>query len=276
MTRYVAAYNVESPRCLAACRKIVQVHRRRAMPATFFLVGRLLEAKADEWRRLLDDPLFEVASHSWSHRTVRDHPFGGTAARLPRITEEIVRGKAVVEEVFERPCLGLRPAGGFPDGLRGAPAVLEVVRDAGLKYLSSQLWGPDFSLPAPLAQAFPYARDGFPDLWELPGHGWHEDRLKAPQALRPKRLTLWPPVMPEAVPPAPVETPRQEADVHRLFLEKAAADGLAYVSLIWRPWSLDRFDPAMEMPDLVLARAADLGLKPATYGEVYRSLAGAG
>ena len=39
MTLYVAAYDTETPACLAACRKIVDVHRRYAMPATFFLTG---------------------------------------------------------------------------------------------------------------------------------------------------------------------------------------------------------------------------------------------
>ena len=50
MTAYVAAYDVESPQCLAVCRKIVRLHRRCAMPATFFVVGRLIEAEPATWR----------------------------------------------------------------------------------------------------------------------------------------------------------------------------------------------------------------------------------
>ena len=71
MTLYIAAYDTESPSCLAACRKIVEVHRRFDMPATFFLVGKILMADPDDYRELLDDPLFEIASHTYSHKMLR-------------------------------------------------------------------------------------------------------------------------------------------------------------------------------------------------------------
>jgi RNA polymerase sigma factor (sigma-70 family) len=59
-TRYIAAYDTESPDCLAACRKIVEVHKRFDMPATFFVLGKTLDANAAEYRKILDDPLFEM------------------------------------------------------------------------------------------------------------------------------------------------------------------------------------------------------------------------
>ena len=90
MTHYIAAYDAEVAECLPACRKIVEVHRRHEMPATFFIVGRALQADADEYRRLLDDPLFEVASHTWSHGMLRDHPFCGPAMPLEAIAQEII------------------------------------------------------------------------------------------------------------------------------------------------------------------------------------------
>ena len=39
-TSYIAAYDTESPGCLEACRKIVEVHKRFQMPATFFITLR--------------------------------------------------------------------------------------------------------------------------------------------------------------------------------------------------------------------------------------------
>jgi peptidoglycan/xylan/chitin deacetylase (PgdA/CDA1 family) len=68
MTRYIAAYDTESPDCLAASHTIVDVHRRYDMPATFFITGRVLEENPTEYRALLDDPLFEVASHTYLTR----------------------------------------------------------------------------------------------------------------------------------------------------------------------------------------------------------------
>lgn len=64
MTRYIAAYDTETPKCPAACEKIVRVHREFEMPATFYVVGRHLRDHADHYRRLLNDPLFETRASS--------------------------------------------------------------------------------------------------------------------------------------------------------------------------------------------------------------------
>ena len=112
-THYIAAYDTESPDCLAACRKIVEVHRRFEMPATFFILGRTLDANPAEYRELLDDPLFEIATHTYSHRMLRDNEFCGPAIPLDEKRKEIFDGKDTVERVFERPCIGLRPGCGF-------------------------------------------------------------------------------------------------------------------------------------------------------------------
>ena len=52
-TRYIAAYDTESAGCLAVCRKIADVHERFEVPATFFVVGRTLDAKATVNTRML-------------------------------------------------------------------------------------------------------------------------------------------------------------------------------------------------------------------------------
>ena len=87
---YIAAYDTEMhdtrrfgpgvPTCLEACRRIVAVHRPYSIPATFFLVGRTLDANPDDFRELLDHPLPEVGSHPYSHRMFRNHPLCRTAA----------------------------------------------------------------------------------------------------------------------------------------------------------------------------------------------------
>ncbi|MBT3343074.1 MAG: polysaccharide deacetylase family protein [Gemmatimonadetes bacterium] len=271
-THYIAAYDTESPRCLAACERIVAVHERHDMPATFFITGKTLEAHPNEYRQLLDHPLFEVASHTWSHKSLRDHPFCGPAVPPEQIIEEISLGVEMVERVFERECVGLRPGCSFEHGLAGAPEVLQPAAAAGLKYVSSLAWGPDYSLPAPLNQPRTYAADGFENLWELPCHGWHENLLKNHNKWGARRLTLWPPDMPEAIPAGFLETPQEEFAVNRVFLERAASDGLAFVSLIWHPWSLAAFDPDMEMLDLTFTHVKAIGLTPTTYAGLWREL----
>ncbi|HPU84814.1 MAG TPA: polysaccharide deacetylase family protein [Candidatus Latescibacteria bacterium] len=267
MTRYIAAYDTESPRCIKGVREIVRVHRKYSMPATFFITGTTAEGNPGEYRDLLDDPLFEVASHTYSHKMLRDNPFCGPAQPPEGIREQILRGTEVVEKVFRRDCLGLRPGCSFEFGLKGAPEVLAVVQETGLKYVSSMAWGKDYSLPAPLNQPFRYDEDGYPEIWEIPCHGWHENLLKNHNKWGPRRITLWPPEMPDAIPPDFLKTPEEEFAVNKVFLDKAKRDELAFVSLIWHPWSLYAFDPEMRMLELTFAYVQSMGLKTTTYAE---------
>lgn len=290
MTRYIAAYDTElaprgdakAPPCVEACKAIVDVHRRHEMPATFFIVGRTLEATPDEFRRLLDDPLFEIASHTYSHRMLRDNPFCGKAVGPEAIREEIFRGKEIVEKVFPgRECIGVRPGCSFVDGLRGAPDVLRWVSEAGYEYVSSVAWGPDYTLPAPLTQSFTYADDGFPNLREYPCHGWQENLLKgnnrifSDQWAEPRRLLAFPPLFPEAVPDGFVETPEEEFRLNsQFFIDRAHNEGLDYVTLIWHPWSLMLSDPDMKMLDMTFRHVRERGLTPTTFQEMHRQMSG--
>ncbi len=275
-TRYIAAYDTESPACLAACRKIVEVHKRFEMPATFFIVGKVLDANPAEYHKLLDDPLFEIASHTYSHRMLRDNDFCGPAVSMDERRKEIFKGKETVERVFERDCIGLRPGCGFDNGFRGEPKVLALLKEAGFKYASSLAWGPDYSMPALLREPFNYKDEGFSDIWELPGHGWHENLLKNHNRWGPRRLTLWPSPFPEAIPDSFCKTPKDEFDVNRVFLDKALETDKTFVSLIWHPWSLAKFDPDMKMLEMTFTHVRAVGLKSCTYAKLYEYVSGSG
>jgi hypothetical protein len=273
-TRYIAAYDTESPGCLASCRKIVEIHKRFEIPATFFIVGKVLDANPVEYRKLLDDPLFEIASHTYTHQMLRDNDFCGQAVSMDERRKEIFKGKKAVERVFERDCIGLRPGCGFDNALRGEPKVLELVQKAGFQYVSSLLWGPDYSMPALLREPFNYKAEGYPEIWELPGHGWHENLLKDHNRWGPRRLTLWPPPFPEAIPDSFCKTPKDEFEVNKVFLDKALQTNKPFVSLIWHPWSLGKFDPDMKMLELTFTHVRGLGLKPCTYAQLYEFISG--
>ena len=282
MTRFIPAYDVEGsgavtdgtriPSCLEACRTIVEIHRRHRMPATFFIVGSVLEEKSKEYRALLDDPLFEVASHSWSHKLLRDHDLCGKAAPVSEHRDEIFRSKELIERVFGRPCRGFRTPVGFPDGLSSAPQLLKLLSDAGHEYVSSQLWGPDFSLPAPLAQSYTYDRQGFPRLREFPGHGWHENLLKPSNKIcgqKPRRVVLFPTPFPGAIPPDNVTSPEEEFRYNNgYFIDRGLRDGVAYVSLIQHPWSLALNDPAMRILEMTFTYLRERNVAGATFGEM--------
>lgn len=265
MTFFVPAYDTEQDACLAGVRKITAIHREYGMPATFFITGKTLEANPAEYRALLDDPLFEVASHTYSHRMLRDQPYCGKAVQNDDLRTEIFRGKQIIEDVFGKACHGLRPGCGFPEGLRGAPHLLAQVIEAGYDYLSSQLLGPDFTLPAPLAQPYTYAAEGYPALWELPGHGWHDNVLKGLDRGLPRRMTLWPPAMPEAVPSGTIKTPEEEVRINRVLIDRALRDNLTFVTLVLHPWSMNAFDPDMRMLRQTFDHVRASGMDTATY-----------
>ena len=272
MTNYIAAYDTENSGCLAACEKIVDIHRRYEFPATFFIVGQRLEENPAEYRQILDDPLFEIATHTYSHQMLKDNPFCGPAVSVEERRAEILKGKEAVERVFDRPCMGVRPGCSFDDGLKGATDVLQTMNESGLCYASSLAWGPDFTLPALLNEPFTYAEEGYPDIWELPCHGWHDNLLKDNNHWGPVRIGLWPPAIPEAIPPDFIATPEEEFAVNRVFLEKAAEEKITFVSLIWHPWSLDSFDPGMRMLELTFDHVRRLRLNPCTYLDLHNQL----
>lgn len=275
MTRFIAAYDTENPgTCLAACSRIRDVHIQFGFPATFFIVGKRLEEEGSAYRSVLGDvPSFEIASHTYSHRMLRDHPFCGPAVSREERLQELQLGKTLVEQTFDRPCRGLRPGCGFAHGFRGDAWLLEAVANTGFQYVSSILWGPEMTLPALLEPPSTYADDGFPELWELPGHGWHENLLKAHNLRRSmQRLLAWPPLWPEAIPRHPVKTPDEEFAIHRLFIDRAVELALPYVSLIWHPWSLGRFDPDMRMLELLFSHVQECGMEPTTYEAEWRRL----
>lgn len=275
MTLYIAAYDTENAGCPAAVEKIVQVHREIGMPATFYVVGKHLLEYADHYRRLLDDPLFEIASHTWSHKMLKPHPLCGSALAGQELADEVLKGKQAIEDVFERECLGMRPGCSFVDGLCNAPEVLSLVKQAGYRYVSSMAWGPRFTLPAPLNQPRTYADDGHPDLWELPCHGWHDNVLSGlTMPPGPRTVTIrWPITEPEIVPVEPVKTPEQGASVNNHTIAGAVNQGLPFVSLIWHPWSLDRFDPEMRMLRMIFQYVRERELPVGTYADLYHACA---
>ncbi len=106
---YIAAYDTEADACLEAVRKIVKVHEKFEMPATFFLVARLLDKQGAEYRAILGgNPLFEIASHSYTHMLLRDHGTGGKAGPPEQYEREIVESKKRIEDHFGRPVRGFR------------------------------------------------------------------------------------------------------------------------------------------------------------------------
>jgi hypothetical protein len=271
---YLASYDLESiDACVAGARAVAGIHRRRGLPATFFVVGRCLEKHGAELRRILDDELFDIQSHTLSHALLKGHRVHGAGVDDDGAKREIAEGVRLVREVLGRPCEGLRSPCGFDGGFRGLFGVLAACGEAGLSYVSSDLRGPGDSLPAPLKRPYTYAADGFPGIWELPVHGWHDNVLKgfAPGIA----FVTYPPGESWHLPPSFPATPRGQADHNLLWVDKGREAKLPFVSIAFHPWSLIRFDPEVRELEMVFDGLADRGIEVVTATGSWRKLAAA-
>lgn len=267
MTRYVFHYDLESDLCVEAAKVIAEIHRRREVPATFFILGRVIERHGEELRRIFgDDPLFDLQSHTYSHKLLKDNLMHGKGIGLDELREEIGRGKALVEEAFGRECIGVRSGCGFFKGMQGESERLRVIWECGVKFISTDLRGPADSIPSGLQQAYWYDEEGFPELLELPGHGWHDNVLKS---FEPRLCLCWPPVLRWGIPNRPPESPEEEIAVQRAWIDKAISLGLDYISLIYHPHSIYRMSRDCRIVELLIEEVKSRDMPVTTYSGLY-------
>jgi hypothetical protein len=204
---------------------------------------------------------------------VSDTPEFGKAGPLERFPREIVDSKKRLEDAFDCEVTGFRTPVGTVDGLKSAPEALRLVHEAGYKYVSSLAWGPHWSLPSLLVRPFTYTEQGYADVWEFPPCGWHENLLKGNNKCGPVRVLLFPPAMPETIPARYVETPEEEfAFNNKPFIDRATAERMPQISLIWHPWSLNTFDPAMRMLDMTFDYVRERKLEVGTFADLLRDM----
>jgi len=269
MTNYIFHYDLESTDlCVKAAPVLAELHQKNNIPATFFILGTVLEQKGNELRSIFSDsPLFDIQSHTYSHKMLRNNRMHGAGISLEEMRKEIELGKKLVEDVFERPCIGVRSGCGFHRGFQGEVERLAILADADIKYFSSDLRGPADSIPAGLVQAYWYDEEGFDELLEMPGHGWHDNVLKAKGGAW---LCLpWPPVLAWGAPNRPPETPEEEFAVQKVWIDRALKEKLDYVSLVYHPHSIYRMSEKCQTMALIMQYVQDEGIPTTTYSALY-------
>ena len=267
---YLASYDLESlDACVKAGGAVAALHRELKLPATFFILGRCLEEHGKELRSSLDDELFDLQSHTYSHQVFRPLPDTGAAPDVD-VAREIGLGVRWVRETFGRPCTGLRTGCGYDGGMKKLPHVLAACADAGLEYVSSDLRGPGDTLPSPLKRPYTYRDAGHAAIWELPVHGWHDNVLKG---LCPRvGMVAYPPAEDWHLPPRAPKTPREHAEHHLLWVDKAREAGLPFVSFAFHPWSVFGYDPELLELRLILEGCAERKVRVATCTGAYLAL----
>ena len=183
----VLSYTAATAAAAGKLATILNVHRARRAPATVFVAGRVAEIEREVLLPAIDaaGDLADVNSATYRHaRVLRKPPWSVPQPSDRLIAEEITRGALAVREALGRPCRGVRPAEGAGAGFRGWAANLSAMRDAGLRWSSAYVrstYGD--TAPGDLCGPFRYADDGYPDLLELPAHGWPDAALKAEEGV---------------------------------------------------------------------------------------------
>jgi hypothetical protein len=166
--------------CGRALRLLAGVHGDLGVPGTLFVCGRTLLHALDAVQEAQATGLFDVQQHTFSHVPFKDieySPEPGAVARIAAsppaaLLEELCFTSALVERHLGHACVGVRTPFGYHRGLRDRPDLLEVVRAAGLRYVTS--WGRNEANenPTPWVQPFAYSGEGYPDILELPFQFW--------------------------------------------------------------------------------------------------------
>jgi peptidoglycan/xylan/chitin deacetylase (PgdA/CDA1 family) len=270
-TRFIANYDTESQDCIDHLETITDIHIKYNVPATFFIVSNIInDTNKQRIINLLSDPLFEIASHSTSHSLVLPHPLNPDTgdARI-----EIIESKKRLEDEFGNEIFGYATPYAYDEGFTGHKPILELVDEAGYKYITTVGWGAGYTLPAPISNPFSYKEDGFRHIWEIPRHGWHENILKGHSSVDGIALLQWPSPWPEsAIPKSPVKTPEEEFEVNKVFMDLAKNNNKKYFSPIWHPWSLGRFDKEMKMLDLTFQYLKSQGITATTFFDFYQTV----
>ena len=156
------------------------VHADLGVPATLFVCGRTLLHSLEAVQAAAGSGLFDVQQHTYSHLPFRDiyySPAEGIEAVIPEtppvaLREELSWTSGLIRRHTGGEC-GFRTPFGYYRGLRGRPDLLGILRDCGIRYVTS--WGRNEQNANPTpweVQPFTYDEEGFPELLELPFQFW--------------------------------------------------------------------------------------------------------
>jgi peptidoglycan/xylan/chitin deacetylase (PgdA/CDA1 family) len=246
--------------CIAGVRAVAEVHLERNAPATFFIVAKLLDSATAQLVEILDQPIFEIACHSYTHNDIKEYLNDDSWLR-----HEVVDSKKAIEDAFGRPVIGFTAPGGYENGFMGEPRFVELLWESGYRYIRSVGCGPNLSMPAPLHQPFWYADEGAQGLLELPTHAWHDNTLTGQHG-----MVSWPPTLPWSY---PSEMPTDARGVYEAYapgIDYTAESGLAIYQPTFHPWSIYRIDQQAGQIAMLLDHALGT-LEISSCADVYRT-----
>ena len=173
---------------LQGVKKIIALHRKYNVPFTFFMLGKLLEYDdyvAELKKELaLAGNLADIQQHTYSHPLIKKNERymrekNRKPISLSEIDTEIKKANQIIERKLGVKVFGLKTPIGFYKGLQGEPAVLDILKKNGIRFVSSDLVGKGDHPPALLEEEGKIRESYVHEngLIEVPTHGWHDTHI---------------------------------------------------------------------------------------------------
>lgn len=244
-------------------RVITSKHKEYGLPFTVFVLGKMLDNAllTTTLQDVIDlaGDLIDVEQHSYAHGLYKDHAERGKALSLIAMEEDLRRASDGIEDKTGQRPIGLRTPMTFFRGFRGEKDRLKVIRETGIRFISSDGRGWYESRPAPILDEigepripYWYTEDGFEDLLEIPVHGYSDNYLKG-YARQP---------IPKAFEPA------EELKVHLMFFQECLDRKMVFCPPC-HPWCVGRGDPEGVVLTGLLEFAQKNGVRTLSYRMLY-------
>lgn len=238
--------------------KARSLHNRLGVPATLFVVGQTLERWVPRFQDIAGDALFDIQQHTYSHQLLKTvYIEDGQSVRVVRgvtleeTREEVRKTRVLLAEHLGVQCIGLTGPWCYYRGLRDRPDILQVLWEEGIRFTrtdgrNERDWHP-VSIDL---QPYWYDALGFPDVLEIPIHGWHDCVIR-------DEVLGW-------------ENVDGYVESVRPYIERAAAEDKVF-SLCQHDWSSIRADPKMRATETLIRYAQEQGLRFMSYRSYYEA-----
>ena len=240
-------------------REARRLHHELQIPATLFVVGQTLERWLPAFREIAADPLFDLQQHTYSHQLLKTvYIDNGTSIRVVRgvglkeISREVRKTSRLLRRRLGVGCIGLTGPWCYYRGLRDRPDILQVLWEEGIRFTRTDGRNEKDWHPVPIdLQPYWYDRLGFPQMLEVPIHGWHDCVLR-------EEVLGWDDLhgYVEAVKP---------------YVDRAADEQKVF-SYLQHDGSSIRGDPRMQATEALLRYAQDRGLQFMSYRAFYERM----
>jgi peptidoglycan/xylan/chitin deacetylase (PgdA/CDA1 family) len=244
-----------TPRFLEQARSL---HNRLGVPATLFVVGQTLERWLPQFQAIAGDPLFDVQQHTYSHQLLKTvYIEDGRSVRvvhgvsIEETRDEVRKTSALLAAHLGVQCIGLTGPWCYYRGLRDRPDILQVLWEEGIRFTRTDGRNEHDWHPVSMdLQPYWYDALGFPNVLEIPIHGWHDCVIR-------DEVLGWDDV------DGYVESVRP-------YIDRAATEDTV-CSLCQHDWSSIRADPQMRGTDALIRYAQEQGLHFMSYRAYYEA-----